>query len=206
MGDGVVFDFMTGDEGYGACPDLWAFRERIGQVYVLRGAKTFPLDFGPRGRFTGATAVKEFASARSQRRAYPAAQGSKDTRAYAWTWFDTASPGHTLPARRHRATAKLAFYYCWTPPGQQVTLRLLIRAAGPRWPAEECFALAKDDFGLDQSQVRTYKAIRHHTTPAAAALAGTAVATARLHSRTNRRARPAPPPTRTDQTISNRSL
>lgn len=194
MRDGVVFDFMTGDEVYGACPLLRAFLERIGQAYVLRVAKTFTLDFGPRGRFTCAKAVKEFASARSQWRAYPAGQGSKGARAYAWTWFDTDSPGHTLLVRKHRATGKLAFHYCWTPPGQQVTLRLLIRAAGLRWPVEECFELAKDDFGLDQSQVRTYKAIRRHTTLAAAALAVTAVAAARLRSRTDRRARPARTP------------
>ncbi len=190
--DGVVFDFLCGDEVYGACPILRRWCERVGQAYVLRVAKNFRLDFGPRGTLTCERAVKLFASARSQWRAYPAGIGTKGARAYAWTWFDLpGSPGHTLLVRRHRSSGKLAFHYCWTPPGRQVTLRDLIRAAGLRWPVEECFEIAKDDFGLDQSQVRTYTAIRRHTTLVCAALAVCAVAAAALRSRTDRRAKPA---------------
>ena len=189
--DGVVFDFICGDEVYGACTLLRVWLERIGHPYVLRVAKSFTLDFGPRGAFTCAEAVKQFASARSQWRAYPAGMGAKGARAYAWTWFDTASPGHTLLVRKHRSSGKLAFHYCWTPPGQSLTLRTLIRAAGLRWPVEEAFELAKDDFGLDQSQVRTYTDLRRHTVLVCAALAVCAVACARLRSRTDRRARSA---------------
>ncbi len=70
--DGVVFDFLCGDEVYGACPILRRWCERVGQAYVLRVAKNFRLDFGPRGTLTCERAVKLFASARSQWRAYPA--------------------------------------------------------------------------------------------------------------------------------------
>lgn len=113
--DGVVFDFLTSDEVYGACTLLRAFLERIGQAYVLRVVRSFILDFGPRGTYTCEKAVKEFASARSQWRAYPAAKGAKGARANAWTWFGTVSSGHTLLVRKHRATGKLAYHYCWTP-------------------------------------------------------------------------------------------
>jgi SRSO17 transposase len=186
--DGVVFDFICGDEVYGGCTILRAWLERIGQAYVLRVKKTHVLDFGSRGRFTCDDAVKQFASARWHWRAYSAGQGSKGERAYAWYWFDTALEGHTLLVRKHRRTGKLAFHYCYLPPGQQVTLRTLIRAAGLRWPVEESFEHAKDDFGLDQSQVRTWTAIRRHTILVAAALAVTAVSAARLRTRSDRRA------------------
>ena len=189
--DGVVFDFICGDEVYGGCTILRRWLERIGQPYVLRVKKTHMIDFGPRGGFTCEQAVKQFAQARWHWRASSAGKGSKGERAYAWYWFDTASPGHTLLVRKHRSTGKLAFHYCYTPPGQQVTLQTLIRAAGLRWPVEAAFEAAKDDFGLDQSQARTYTAIRRHTILVCAALAITAVAAARLRTRTDRRARPA---------------
>lgn len=189
--DGVVFDFICGDEVYGGCTILRRWLERIGQPYVLRVKKTHMIDFGPRGGFTCEQAVKQFAQARWHWRASSAGKGSKGERAYAWYWFDTASPGHTLLVRKHRSTGKLAFHYCYTPPGQQVTLQTLSRAAGLRWPVEAAFEAAKDDFGLDQSQARTYTAIRRHTILVCAALAITAVAAARLRTRTDRRARPA---------------
>lgn len=148
--DGVRFDFICGDEVYGGCTILRRCLERVGQPYVLRVAKSFTLDFGSRGTFTCEQAAKQFASARWHWRAYSAGKGSKGERAYAWYWFDTAEEGHTLLIRKHRSTGKLAFHYCWAPPAQAITLRLLIRAAGLRWPVEETFELAKDDFGLDQ--------------------------------------------------------
>jgi len=58
----------------------------------------------------------------------------------------------------------VAFHYCFVPEGQPLTLTRLIRAAGLRWPVEEDFAFGKTAFGLDESQVRLYTAIRprHH--------------------------------------------
>jgi SRSO17 transposase len=189
--DGVWFDFVAGDDVYGNCTRLRRCCERVGQAYVMRVPKNFTIDFGARGRRTCTAAAAQFASARWHWRAYSAGKGSKGERAYAWYWFDTASSGHTLLIRKHRRTGDLAFHYCWTPPGQTVTIRVLIRAAGLRWPVEETFELAKDDFGLDQSQVRKYEAIARHTTLVCAALAVTAVAAAGLRCRTDRRAKPA---------------
>ncbi len=67
----------------------------------------------------------------------------------------------------------------------------LIRAAGLRWPAGEDFEFGKDDFGLDQSQVRLYTAISRHTVLVMAALAICAVTAALLKDRTDTQA-PAP--------------
>jgi hypothetical protein len=69
------------------------------------------------------------------------------------------------------------------PRGQLCTKTRLIRAAGLRWPVEECFELGKDSFGLDQSQVRLYTAIARHTVLVMAALAVRAVTVALLRER-----------------------
>jgi hypothetical protein len=67
----------------------------------------------------------------------------------------------------------------------------LIRAAGLRWPVEEDFEFSKDQFGLDQSQVRLYTAIIRHAVLVMAALAICAVTAALLKDRTDTQA-PAP--------------
>jgi hypothetical protein len=66
-------------------------------------------------------------------------------------------------------------------------LRELIRVAGARWSIEECFQTAKNEAGLDQYQVRDYRAWYAHITLsmlAAAYLAAT--------SPSGRRPRPLP--------------
>ena len=98
--------------------------------------------------------------------------------------------------RRHLKTGELAFHYCYVPEGQPCSKARLIRAAGLRWPAEEGFEFGKDQFGLDESQVRLYTAIARHTVLTCAALAICAVTAALLRDETDTQA---PPPTRPDQ-------
>jgi hypothetical protein len=94
--------------------------------------------------------------------------------------------------RRHLRTGESAFHYCYLPEGTPVSVTRLIRAAGLRWPVEECFEFGKDQFGLDQCQARLYTAIARHTLLVMAALAICAVAGAQLRRRTDTQA---PPPT-----------
>ena len=105
-------------------------------------------------------------------------RGAKGDRWYAWAWIGTASPRHTLLARRHLKTGELAFYYCFVPEGQLASKARLIRAAGLRWPAEENFEFGKGCFGLDQCQARLYTAILRHLVLVMAALAVCAVTAA----------------------------
>jgi hypothetical protein len=82
------------------------------------------------------------------------------------------------------------------PEAQPAARARLIRAAGLRWPVEECFELGKDCLGLDQSQVRLYTAIARHTVLVMAALAACAVTAALLRDRTGTQV---PPPVRPGQ-------
>jgi SRSO17 transposase len=189
--DGLTFDFICGDEVYGACTELRGFLEGRGQAYVLRVASNFMITLAPGTKVTCADAVKLLARDRRRWEVRSAGKGSKGDRWYAWAWIGTASPRHYLLVRRHLRTGELAFHHCYVPEGQLCTKTRLIRAAGLRWPVEEGFEFSKDYFGLDQCQARLYTAILRHLVLVMAALAICAVTAAQLRDRTDTQA---PPP------------
>jgi len=189
--DGAAFDFVLGDEVYGASPDLREYLESRGQAYVLRVASSFTLTLAGGTTMTCAQAVKRLAEDSRAWEVRSAGKGSKGQRWYAWAWIGTGSPEHSLLARRHLKTGELAFCYCYVPEGQPSGKARLIRAAGLRWPVEEDSGLGKDCFGLDQCQARLYTAILRHVVLVMAALAVCAAAAAALRARTDTQA---PPP------------
>jgi SRSO17 transposase len=197
--DGLSFDFVCGDEVYGACTALREFLEDRGQAYVLRVASNFTLTLAAGTALTCAEAVKKLLRRKKAWEVRSAGAGSKGERWYAWAWLATASPRHSLLVRRHLKTGELAFHYCFVPAGQLASKARLIRAAGLRWPVEESFEFAKGGFGLDQCQARLYTAILRHIVLVMAALAVCAVTAAQLRDRTDSQAPPpagpgAPPP------------
>jgi SRSO17 transposase len=194
-GDGLCFDFVCGDEVYGACTALREFLEGRGQAYVLRVASNFTLTPAAGVTLTCAEAVKKLLKRKHGWEVRSAGTGSKGERWYAWAWLATASPRHSLLVRRHLKTGELAFHYCFVPGGQMASKARLIRAAGLRWPVEESFELGKGCFGLDQCQARLYTAIRRHIVLVMAAFAVCAVTAAALRDRTDAQA---PPPASPD--------
>jgi SRSO17 transposase len=188
--DGLAFDFVCGDEVYGACTGLRQFLEGRGQAYALRVASNFTLTLAAGITMTCADAVRKLLRGKQGWEVRSAGGGSKGERWYAWAWLGTASPRHSLLVRRHLKTGELAFHYCFVPDGQLASKARLIRAAGLRWPVEESFELAKGCFGLDQCQSRLYTAILRHIVLVMAALAVCAVAAALLRERTDTQAAP----------------
>ena len=189
--DGLSFDFACGDEVYGSCTQLREFLEERGQAYVLRVASSFMLVLAAGATMTCAEAVSKLLRRKTGREVRSAGKGSKGERWYARAWLAAASPRHSLLVRRHLRTGQLAFHYCYVPAGQIASKACLIRAAGLRWPVEECFELAKGSFGPDQCQARLSTAIRRHNVLVMAALAVCAVTAAMLRDRAGTRA---PPP------------
>lgn len=195
--DGLTFDVICGDEVYGNCTDLREFLEQRGQAYVLRVASTFMVRTPSGDRLTCAQAVDLLVGGAGRGwQVRSAGAGSKGHRWYAWAWIATDSPRHHLLVRRHLATGELAFHYCYVPDGEPAVVSRLVRAAGLRWPVEECFEFGKDHLGLDQCQARLHGAIARHTVLVMAALAVCAVTAAQLRHRTDSQA---PPPTTPDQ-------
>jgi SRSO17 transposase len=190
--EGIFFDFICGDEVYGACTKLREYLESVRQAYVLRVRKNFYLTFRDESVLTCEDAVKKMLRARNWE-IRSAGRGSKGERWYAWAWI-MVDDRHCLLVRRHLSSGDLAFHYCYVPEGQRPSLSRLIRAAGLRWPVEEGFEFSKDCFGLDQSQVRLYHAIARHTVLVMAAFAACAVTAALLGDRTDTQAeRPTSP-------------
>jgi SRSO17 transposase len=189
--DGLAFDFVCGDEVYGSCTLLREFLEGRGQAYVLRVASSFTLTLAAGTKMTCADTVKKLLKGSRGWEVRSAGAGSKGERWYAWAWVATASPRRSLLVRRHLKSGELAFHYCYVPEGQLASKARLIRAAGLRWPVEECSEFAKGCFGLDQCQARLYTAVLRHLVLVMAALAVCAVTAAQLRTRTDTQS---PPP------------
>jgi len=151
---GVPARWVTGDEVYGADPQLRADLERRRVGYVLAVARDYPVP-------TAAGPIRaDMLTLTLPRRAWQplsAGPGAKGMRVYDWTLTDI--PAETagqwwLLVRRHRRTGKRAYYRCFSPA--PVPLTTLVRVAGTRWAVEEDFQTGKELTGLDQHQVRTW--------------------------------------------------
>jgi len=95
-----------------------------------------------------------------------------------WALIQTASADHRLMVRRslhpgEKGQPGLAYFWCYAPSG--AALAELAAVAGARWAVEDCFAEAKNETGLDQYQVRKYRAWYRHITLAMLAHAFLAV-------------------------------
>jgi len=134
--DGLSFDFICGDEVYGACTGLRGFFEKHGQAYVLRVPCNFVITLAAGTKVTCAEAVRRLVKDKRRWEVRSAGKGSKGDRWYAWAWIGTASPRHHLLIRRHLTTGELAFHFCYLPGGQPASPARPVRAAGLRRPAD----------------------------------------------------------------------
>src|SRR5260370_19140364 len=75
--DGLAFDFICGDEVYGACTELRQFLEARGQAYVLRVPSNFTLTLARGPKVTCAEAVRRLGEDKRRWEDRPAGQGSK---------------------------------------------------------------------------------------------------------------------------------
>jgi len=172
---GVPFGWVAGDEVYGRSSKLRAACEDAGKGYVLAVPVNHQVRT-PAGR-KAAAALARLVPARCWE-TRSCGRGCKGHRDYERALVATSSPRHWLLVRRKISDpADLAFFYAHAPG--LVSLSILIKVAGKRWPAEECFQQAKGLAGLDQHQLRLWPSFHRHTVLSMCALALLAVATAR---------------------------
>ncbi len=161
---GVPVGWVTGDEVYGACPNLRATIRSHRLGYVLAVASNHRLTYPGAGE---PDLVADLARTSLQWRRLSAGAGAKGRRYYSWARLDiepeTDSVGHHwLMIRRNDTTRELAYYRCYHP--DDVTLDDLVAVAGQRWRIEENFQAAKGHVGLDQHQVRRWNSWHRWTT------------------------------------------
>lgn len=188
---GVLSGWVTADEAYGQNPTFraWLAAREVPFVLATRNDDVLISPDGHRRQAKVLATIAGTAADGWERRSIgPGAHGERD---YDWTAValdPTGLPdgwGHWLLVRRqtHRGQGKkyrdLAFYRCAGPA--TTPLRELIRVAGARWAIEECFQAAKNEAGLDQYQVRDYRAWYAHITLAMAAAAYLATTRATAH-------------------------
>ncbi len=98
-----------------------------------------------------------------------AGEGSKGPRLYEWAWLQlpeqSEGSGRTrwILIRRSLSDASKRAYYRAAGPAQ-TRLPELVRVAGSRWKIEEGFEEAKGEVGLDQYEVRGFRAWYRHVT------------------------------------------
>src|SRR5918992_1821997 len=175
---GVLSGWVTADEGYGQNPTFRRWLADRAVPFVL-ATRSDDLLTCPDGRRHEAKALAALAHPDSWERR-SAGDGAHGERLYDWSVL-TLDPaglpegwGHWLLVRRQinpppGKDPELAFYRCAGPAATPVPE--LIRVAGARWAIEECFQTAKNEAGLDQYQVRDYRAWYAHITLAMLAAA-----------------------------------
>ena len=189
---GVLTGWVSADEVYGQNPSFrgWLAAHQVPYVLATRNDDMLTSPDGHRRQAKTLAVLAGYSDGAAgwERRAIgPGAHGLRE---YDWITValdPTGLPagwGHWLlgrrqtqpgPGKQHR---ELAFYRCAGPAA--TPLRELIRVAGARWAIEECFQTTKNEAGLDQYQVRDYRAWYAHIT--LSMLAAAYLAATRAHT------------------------
>jgi SRSO17 transposase len=173
---GVPCGWVLGDAVYGADRRLRMMLEGRGQPYLLgvRGNDTVWAELdGQLGQHAPELLARTLP--RQAWRRLSAGAGSKGERLHDWARvrlvrLQQPPWDHWLLVRRSSADPEdLAYFVVFGP----ATARLvdLARVAGRRWLVEECFKTAKQEVGLGDYEVRSWRGWHRHVTLAMLALA-----------------------------------
>src|SRR2546429_9678623 len=111
-----------------------------------------------------------------------AGDGTKGPRLHDWCYleladldagqFNSANDGlwtRGLLIRRRIADDDLAFFTTWCPAG--TAIETLVAVEGHRWAIEDSFETAKNEFGLDHNESRSWHGWHRHVSPVMLAFA-----------------------------------
>jgi SRSO17 transposase len=163
---GVPFGWVTADEAYGQVKYLRVWLEEHDAAHVM-STKVNDTLITTGGGEARADALIAALPARAWRR-LSAGAGAHGPREYDWARLPIrmgwrAGRGHWLLARRSIIKpTEIAYYVCYGP--RRSGLHDLAWIAGSRWRIEECFQQAKNEAGLDEYQVRSWRAWYAHIT------------------------------------------
>lgn len=156
----VPADWVVGDTVYGY-DELRLFLEEQQKNYVVAVPETHTIWVQGRPQPVGLVAALLPQEAWV---VLSAGEGSKGPRLYEWAWIHlpeqetgTHERARWVLIRRSLSDPSKRAYYRAAGPAQ-TTLAELVRVAGSRWRIEEGYEQAKGEVGLDQYEVRTWRA------------------------------------------------
>ncbi len=163
---GVSADWVVGDTVYGY-DELRLFLDEQRKNYVVAVPETHVVWVQGRQQPVGLLAALLPPEAWM---VLSAGEGSKGPRLYEWAWLQlpeqTEGPNErarwVLIRRSLSDPSKRAYYRAAGPA--QTTLPELVQVAGSRWKIEEGYEQAKGEVGLDQYEVRTWRAWYRYVT------------------------------------------
>jgi len=177
-GNGVTFDWLAFDEGYGAAVPLLAFLNLVGQRFVAE----VPVNFAARAAAAEPARRADerltVADARGGRRYRVARRTAGDAvwrAAAAVVWV--AGRRHTLVVAVNEATGEVK-YFLSNATAEPVARVLAV--AFRRWVAEHAFRLGKQEAGLLDYEGRDYTGLMRHLVLALVVLGFVATHTERL--------------------------
>ena len=160
----VPADWVVGDTVYGY-DELRVWLEEQQKNYVLAVPETHQVWVQGRPQPVGLLAALLPQEAWG---VLSAGEGSKGPRLYEWAWLQLSEVTPSGRARwvlirRSLSDPSKRAYYRASGPAQ-TTLPELVRVAGSRWKVEEGYEQAKGEVGLDQYEVRTWRAWYRYVT------------------------------------------
>ena len=188
----VPFAWVAADTVYGVSELEMALR-RAGKGYVLGQPSTQQVwSSGARSDIAGTAEEVAAALAPSDWQRLSAGAGTKGPRVYDWAYVELADldaqaqgyPGshglwtRGLLVRRSVADGACAFFATWCPAGTGIGA--LVAVEGQRWAIEDSFETAKNEFGLDHNESRSWHGWHRHVSLAMLAFA--MLATIRHHA------------------------
>jgi SRSO17 transposase len=170
----VPFSFVAADTVYGT-GDLVNLLRKAGKGYVLGVAANHVFNTWGKKQFVRGTAEEIAQSlSKSAWRRMSSGEGTKGPRLHDWAYLeladlDAGEYSDTLTGpwtrglliRRSIADpAELAFFSTWCP--KATPMAKLVAIEGHRWAIEDSFETAKNEFGLDHNETRSWHGWHRH--------------------------------------------
>lgn len=169
----VPFKWVAGDTVYGV-GDIEQQLRRAGKGYVLGISSAHVVrSWGKRAPVAGTAADIARTRRSSDWKRLSAGAGTKGPRLHDWCYLELAdleakqfNSTHDglwtrgLLIRRRIADDDLAFFTTWCPTG--TSIETLVAVEGHRWAIEDSFETAKNEFGLDHNESRSWHGWHRH--------------------------------------------
>lgn len=170
---GVPFRWVAADSVYGVA-DMERELRQLGKGYVLGVASTHEFkSWGKKRKIAGTAAKITKTLDPSDWQRLSAGEGTKGPRLHDWCYLELADLDakefneensgvwtRGLLIRRNIDDSELAYFTTWCPKG--TTIECLVGVEGHRWSIEDSFETAKNEFGLDHNETRSWHGWHRH--------------------------------------------